>query len=37
LPVWAVLLNTIPGIIFTIILAIPLYLTLRKRMAVLLR
>ncbi|MVI57109.1 QueT transporter family protein, partial [Staphylococcus aureus] len=26
-----------PGVIFTLIVAIPLYLTLRKRMAVLLR
>lgn len=37
LPVWVVLLNAIPGVIFTLIVAIPLYLTLRKRMAVLLR
>ncbi|TXO05917.1 QueT transporter family protein, partial [Staphylococcus aureus] len=37
LPVWVVLLNAIPGVIFTLTVAIPLYLTLRKRMAVLLR
>lgn len=30
LPVWVVLLNAIPGVIFTLIVAIPLYLTLRK-------
>ena len=31
LPVWVVLLNAIPGVIFTLIVAIPLYLTLRKK------